>query len=82
MFHRWLPGTMAALIDAPQHSASVAPLLPLLPPSAYQQVPARASCPSAPIRHGSDPSLQMLAAVRALFTSAQHKDSFISAGSF
>ena len=72
---------MAALIDAPQHSASAAPLLPLLPPSAYQQVPARTSYPPAPTCHGSDTRLQMLAAVRALFMSAQHKDSFISAGS-
>jgi hypothetical protein len=71
---------MAALIDAPKHAASVAPLLPLLPPSAYQQVAAPALFTSAPVFLDCHRSLQTLAGARALFMSAHHKDTFISAG--
>lgn len=68
---------MAALVDAPKHAASIAPLQPLLPPAKYQEV-----LPAAAAAVLSPPTVcrQMLAAVRAMFMTAQLKDTFISAG--
>jgi hypothetical protein len=61
LFHPRLAGTMAALVDAPKHAASIAPAHPLLPPAKYAEV------------SSSDPSASAAASATASATaSAAH----------